>query len=459
MARALGTLRGDFRTGDSDMAGQRLAHLDEAPAFGSARQLAAPAWRSALYEELHARPFPVLGTPVQVTHLALLPSAGSAVGAAELAHLARLCALQGVPPPAADESCFYRDFGAFELRWERHTEFCTWTVLRRGTTARPLEDTALAALPADWLAALPGRVVAGVHLAVEQRRQPAPTRDELRTHFEGHRLIGSLACDGRAEVWTAFRLHGDGFGRFLVLHDDLNPCETGRLAQQLLELETYRLMALLSLPMVREAQPELTAMDLGLADIVSRLGSGDSDRALLDRLSGYASQLEQLRARLNYRLAATRAYYALVMKRLEQLRIGEMRGLQTLAYFLDRRLTPAVRTCEATGTRLDDLSLRIDRVAELIRTGVDLTLEEQNQALLASMERRSGLQLRLQQAVEGLSVAAITYYVVQLVHAVAEGLPHLGIAVDAAAVTALSVPLVLGGVVALVYTLRRRVRL
>jgi uncharacterized membrane-anchored protein len=442
---------------------RHLGHLLEtavhAPAGGDGDAVAldVPAWRRNLYDELHARPFPVLPTPVRVSHIAVLPADGAVVGELEFTHLTALCARYNVPAPARDESCFYREFGDFELRWEKHTEFCTWTVLRRGSDPQPMRNTPLAALPSDWLAALPGRIVAAVHVAIAQRHVPMPSRDELRVHFDGHRMIGSHVYEGRAEVWTAFRLHDDGFGRFLVFHDDLNPCETGRLVQQLLELETYRLMALLTLPLVRECQPELSAMDVDLASVVTRLTGNETERDLLDRLARYAARLEQLRARLNYRLAATRAYYALVMKRIEQLRISEMRGLQTTAYFLDRRLTPAVRTCEAVADRLDDLSQRIDRAAELIRTRVDLSIEEQNQTLLASMDRRSHLQLRLQQAVEGLSVAAISYYVVQLVHDVAEGLPHFGVQVDAAVVTAVSVPVVLASVVALVVMLRRRV--
>lgn len=443
---------------------RHLGHLADASSVAVARvasaeepvRLAVPAWRSALYDELHARPFPVLATPVRVSHVAVLPADGEVVGVRDLAHLAALCARFGLTAPAASESCYYRDFGPFELRWEKHTEFCTWTVLQKGSDAFPMVNTPLAALPGDWLAALPGRIVAAVNVAVEQRRDPMPTRDELRAHFEGQRMIGSKVHDGRAEVWTAFRLHSDGFGRFLVFHDDLNPCETGRLVQQMLELETYRLMALITLPLVRECQPELSAMDVDLAGVVTRMTGSDTERALLDRLSGYAARLEQLRAHLNYRLAATRAYYALVQKRIEQLRIDEMRGLQTITYFLDRRLTPAVRTCEAVGTRLDDLSQRIDRAAELIRTRVDLSIEEQNQSLLSSMDRRSRMQLRLQQAVEGLSVAAISYYVVQLVNAVAIGLPRIGIAVDAELVTAVSVPVVLGSVIALVVWLHRK---
>jgi uncharacterized membrane-anchored protein len=40
---------------------------------------------------------------------------------------------------------------------------------------------------------------------------------------------------------------------------------------------------------------------------------------------------------------------------------------------------------------------------------VEISRERQSQQLLTSMDRRARLQLRLQKAVEGLSVAAISY--------------------------------------------------
>jgi uncharacterized membrane-anchored protein len=71
---------------------------------------------------------------------------------------------------------------------------------------------------------------------------------------------------------------------------------------------------------------------------------------------------------------------------------------------------------------------------------VDITRERQNQALLESMNRRAKLQLRLQQTVEGLSVAAITYYVVGLVGYGAKALKAAGVNVNTDLVTGLSIP-------------------
>jgi uncharacterized membrane-anchored protein len=45
---------------------------------------------------------------------------------------------------------------------------------------------------------------------------------------------------------------------------------------------------------------------------------------------------------------------------------------------------------------------------------VDVERSAQNQEILASMDKRADLQLRLQKTVEGLSVVAISYYAVSL---------------------------------------------
>ena len=64
--------------------------------------------------------------------------------------------------------------------------------------------------------------------------------------------------------------------------------------------------------------------------------------------------------------------------------------------------------------RLKALSERAARIADLMRTRVNVSLESQNRDLLESMNRRAAMQLRLQQTVEGLSVVAISYYAANL---------------------------------------------
>ena len=120
-----------------------------------------------------------------------------------------------------------------------------------------------------------------------------------------------------------------------------------------------------------------------------------------------------------------------------------MEGLQTFGEFTQRRLAPAMNTCASVAARLGSLSERVARTTQLLSTRVDIARQSQNQAVLESMNRRAALQLQLQETVEGLSVAAITYYIVGLVGYAAKGLKAAGLALDPDLAMGLSIPLVL----------------
>ncbi|MEL0028191.1 MAG: DUF3422 domain-containing protein [Perlucidibaca sp.] len=400
--------------------------------------------RDILFNELHTRPFPVLGNGARVSQLALLHESGSV--ATEYAHLQRLCAHYGILPPAPGISCYIQHFGAFELRWERHSEFSTYTFIHVDAEAQAFSRTALSLLPPDWLAGLPGRVISGLHVEVLPMPVPSPAADEVRAHFESQRLISSWVDSRGARLWTAYRLHSDGLGRVLILNQRLNPCQLGRLVRRLLEVETYRMMVLLAFPLARQLAPELAGMDRQLAGInaeINAIRGLDDERRLLGELSTLAARIEHLRSETNFRFSAARAYHELVLSRLDGLREEEEPGLQSFNEFLPRRLKPAFRTGEAVSEQIDSLATRIDRASELLRTRVDLTLEAQNQDLLQSMNRRAQLQLQLQQAVEGLSVVAISYYLVGLIKYLAGSLHELGWLSQPELVAGLSVPVCL----------------
>lgn len=127
------------------------------------------------------------------------------------------------------------------------------------------------------------------------------------------------------------------------------------------------------------------------------------------------------------------------------LREQTLGGYTRWSSFLERRMAPAMRTCQTLENRQADLSRRLERAANLLRTRIDVELEQQNRQLLSSMNRRARLQLRLQQWVEGLSVAAVSYYVIGLINYIAKGAYDSGMGINPELVTALAVvPVVLG---------------
>ena len=414
--------------------------------------------RSELYEELHARPFPEVVAPACVSHIAI-PAEDREIPA-HIEHLAQLSRRYSVNPPAPDSTCYYQSFPGFELRWERHTEFCAYSFVRTHCESPPFSRTALDFLPAEWRAAGPGRSVAAAHLAMIPGEAPDPHGNEMREMFEGQILFGSHIVDRRATIFTSFRLHSDGFARFVIYNRGLSDFQAGRTTQRVLEVETYRIMALLGYPVAKNIWPGAQRVDAELGSIIAdncSLRTAEDERAMLQRINELADEIEHFRSRTNYRFSATRAYHRLVTRRLNDLREEAVPGMSSLAKFLDRRLSPAVDTCSALEVHLKDMSQRVARATEMLRTRVEMTIEEQNQRLLESLDRRGRQQLKLQQTVEGLSVAAISYYVVGLLRVGIKSLADSGLPVNVDVVTGIMVIPVVAGVWWMVRSRRRRI--
>ncbi|MBU0892569.1 MAG: DUF3422 domain-containing protein, partial [Gammaproteobacteria bacterium] len=136
----------------------------------------------------------------------------------------------------------------------------------------------------------------------------------------------------------------------------------------------------------------------------------------------------------------------LLDKRIQDIAESRLAGMQTIREFMDRRLTPARSTCEWAARRQDALSQRVSRMSNLLRTRVEIEQQQSSQALLTTMNHRQDLQLKMQSTVEGLSVAAITYYIVGLVSYLAKGAQKLGWPLSPESTAALAIPVVAAGV-------------
>lgn len=401
--------------------------------------------RRALANEVHARPYEVLQAPIRASHLAVVTGEGSQDR--EPVHLLDLCARFGVDGPTAGAVHFGCTLGesGLRLRWERHTEFSTYTFHRSDAFETPFEATALDLLPADWLANLPGEVMVAVHAAIATGTAPP----DLHEVFGEHLVIGSRIAGGTGAAWSDFRIHDDGFSRVLFSGGRLTKGQTGRMLQRLLELETYRMMALLAFPVARELGPKLSMLEGRVATIIGAMSDADSDelgdqRALLANLTDVAAETERLMAAHSYRFGATRAYQAIVDRCIRELREERIPGVQTFREFFDRRFAPAMRTSDAMADRADALGRRVARASDLLRTRVDIALEENNRDLLESMNRRAAMQLRLQETVEGLSVVAISYYVWGLTVYLLKGVKAAGAPINTDIAALIAVPAVVG---------------
>ncbi|MFM8330928.1 MAG: DUF3422 family protein [Candidatus Methylumidiphilus sp.] len=401
--------------------------------------------RRGLNDEIHARPYLELNPPEQVSYIALLVD--KEARARELAHLRSLCAHYQAPAPdSLDSKEFYVDCGAFRLKMELHAEFTHYKFLRQTAFSAPFADPVIATLPADWLEGLPGKLLIGVHVAIVDAGQAGMdlALEALPQYFDGNRLVGGKIAGGNGAAYSDFMIHDDGFSRLLIVNDGFAPGQGGRCMQRLLEIETYRMMALLGLPVARAILPQLPEADRQLVTLTAALADGQaqSDEALLAELTRLAAKMENTVSATYARFNATRSYAALVESRLEQLRESKIEGIPTFNEVLTRRIDPAMATCQAVDQWLHQLTQRIANVNQLLLARIDVRRKQQNQDILESMNRRASLQLRLQQALEGLSVAAITYAAVSLLGLVLNGAKSIGIHINAELAMTLAIPVV-----------------
>jgi uncharacterized membrane-anchored protein len=412
--------------------------------------------RGAVLGEVHARPFTRLTAPLGALRFAFLNQ--SDVAAIDRQGFAAFCEVHGLSAPQASAKHHQVTIGSIVLRWEQHSEFTTFTWIWSKADSRSHQFGAVSKELSELIRSLPqaGQLLVAVKLEVEQTSAAVDRAQEL---FERSSLAMVPVRSGPAIVASDFRADEQGFVRILICNDGLSPGRLGALVQRVLEIETYRTLALLGLPAALELAPSVDRIGRRLVEVLEEMQGAEDLRLnnhLLGELTALAAALERGAAGSLFRFGASRAYYDIVQARLAVIEGGEIAGYPTWSSFLARRMAPAMRTCAAMEDRQANLSIKLARAADLLRTRVDVELEEQNRDLLRSMNERTRLQLRLQSTVEGLSVAAIGYYVVSLFGYIAKGAHDSGVHVEPSLATAAFVPVAIGVIWIAIHNIRRR---
>lgn len=408
--------------------------------------------RLSLHGEVHARPTARIRLPALVVQVVVLHE-GVTVEQ-ELEHLRSLPGQAGLRREQLDHPFLRLHLPGGTLRYERHTEVTRYALVQALPGEAGTRDAdLLSALIVDrgWLRALPGRTLAAVELVML-----AGTPDELgaplalaQRWFDDRAVVASrVGRSGHGCVMTDFAVRANGWERMLaVVVAGTSETRAGSLAAWLLDIETYRMLALRGLPVAKSLLPMLSEAEQAVADVTSSMEAQDhSDAELLETLAALAARVERATAMHSYRFSATVAYDAIVRSRIADLREQAFDDHQTLDEFLQRRLAPAMATVASTAGRMASLLERIERAGALLRTRVDIAREAQNQQLLAQLARRQQLQLKLQSTVEGLSIAAISYYVVSLLQYGAKAAKAAGLPIQPEIAAGVMIPPVLWGV-------------
>ncbi|MCE8033769.1 MAG: DUF3422 domain-containing protein [Halomonas sp.] len=388
--------------------------------------------RERLHNELHARPSIYFSEPAHLYHYAFLANAEEHAGL--LAHL-------GETTGRAFDNEQVQQIVTLDgrvLKWERHTEFSTLTLM----VPKAPESDPWAAPPA-WLAQV---VEAYGATLVNATLVLVEGSDAWRGSAEAYGFIdpaGSQVGGGDATVWGDFHLDADGVNRLLLLNHGLNDFRLGRMVRRLLEIETYRMMASLSLPLAKELALELHAYEMELGELSDRNAEQEdaNPRPLLTALSQLSARLERSGTRSRQRFSATDAYARIVFSRIEELRESRIDHCPRLGTFILRRFRPTVHYCAAIHQRQESLAESAARLNDLLRTRAQVEIEEQNSSILNSLNERASSQLKIQKAVEGLSIIVISYYIFSLFKLGLESLEALGVEVHPHTAAAILGPL------------------
>lgn len=368
--------------------------------------------RTALHNELHARPSLYFDGPAHVFHFALLG------GDAACQSLLQRCCPEA-PDPYSAQGITQLDGHPF--KWERHTEFFTLTLVVPCASS----DSDWQVLPevlAKAIAPQAAQVINAVQVLVRDEQDLDLTRYGFKDP------CGSCVGGGDAAVWSDFRLTADGTNRFLFINRRLNAYRQGRMIRRLLEIETYRMMASLTLDTAKALSHELDTFDKTLVSLSERGASaaGHDSKALLEAIALLSRQVVSRTVKTRHRFGATQAYAQLVFERLGELRESHVGDCQRLGVFIERRFKPTVRYCAATEQRLEQLAKNVANLGDLLQARVQVEMEEQNAGILQSLNARADAQVKIQRAVEGLSIIAITYYLLNLFKLLYGGLNVLG---------------------------------
>lgn len=398
--------------------------------------------RAKLNNEWHARPTAQMQTPFRCAHTVLRRRKGTDHRSA----LVNLCERFDQPVPSAESKHHVVQLGTVLVKWEGHTEADSLTCLLPGNADPVFSESAIALAPSELLPAFGDDILCGVKVEVLREPRDGLDHARLRTLLSSDFLCGGPVSDGRASLFTSLKLDADGYTRFVIIDHELTDGAVGRLLQRVLESESYRLQAMSALPLARQTMNTVSEIEHELEPLMAELTGemGDIDHpALLTRLSTMAARVEKLAADSSYRFAAARAYSGIVEQRLRELREERLFTQPRYSVFVLRSLQPGMRTCEAAERRIDELAQRIARAINLLNSMVDMIQTRQSIQMMEAMGRNSRMQLRLQEAVEGFSIFAISYYTLGLLQYLLEAANKSGFAIDAKLVTGLAAPVVL----------------
>ncbi|MFC3053377.1 DUF3422 domain-containing protein [Kordiimonas pumila] len=399
--------------------------------------------QAALNAEWHARPEMQIDPSMRCTHVVTAKCPDGTLEEVEAGYIG-----SQVKELAPSTRHHITDMGTYRVKWEKHTEVTCYTFAMPASQDSAFSDTPLSYLDEKARSTLLSEMKIGIRIEVLPAALLADDNGYAAACniFSTKKLYGGWAAGHSAAIWSPFLPDKDGFIRVLICALNLPDSRLSRLVHRLLDIETYRILAMAALPIARKTMETLDKLEPALDKIIATIASNPSEEEqeqLLIEITTIAAKAEHLASSTAYRFAAAKAYEDIISRRLIEIKEEALNDHPRMTQFLSKSFSPAMRTCEAAGHRANDLTARISRAANLLNTMVDMAQKRQSHKILKSLETQGSRQIRLQQAVEGLSIFAVSYYGIGLVNYALKGAKAFGLPFTPEILTGLSVPIML----------------
>lgn len=344
------------------------------------------------------------------------------------------------------------------LVWEAHTEYYSYQIWHvPSDNATPLEFGPLT-FPEYYFPICPlGIRVNALDLLITA--EPELPFAQLRQRIPGPHLYGSRVFGEDISVVTSFTPDADLRERYFIssTSPDTLLQQLTRLIDSIVAIENYYHLVHLPFQAFSRAVDQVHDFEqrhLYQRAVITEQLSTSTQPTLqkwLNALTQDFLQVSRLAESMRFKLSGSVPYDRIVRGNLQTLQERPFPPLRPLSDYVLWRITGVADGYQQLLRRIDALQNDFDGTITVIRTRIELLLQDQNLALqdqnlrmLASVDKTTRSQAILQHTVESLSVIVITYYLAGLGNYVFKALHQLGWIANATYATAIFVPIALG---------------
>ena len=342
-------------------------------------------------------------------------------------------------------------------KWEAHTEYYSYQIWHIPQDTKTLLGFGPLTFPQYAFPFSPlGLEVNALDIVVN----PSQSYDQeaLATLLPGPQIYASQVLEEDISVATGFTPDEHGRERYLIWAPSATRLlpKLPRLIDILITLENYTHLILLPYKAFSRAVDQVQIYEqrhLYQRSVITKELKDAKHARLQQWLEGLTHdflEVGRLADSMRFRLSASVPYDRIVHSNTRALQEHALPGCRTLTDYVHWKITGVADGYQQLVSRIHALEQDFEGTIAVLRTKVELVLQEQNLAqqdqnmkLLASVDQTTKSQAMLQHTVEGLSVIVIAYYLSGLAHYLFKAFHDLGWLANETLASGIFVPIAL----------------